>query len=245
MPDGRGSHTFIKEKITFNLARIKKGGEHFEVVLKDTDKALEYRRGKEVDIKDILETPQVWKDANKGEQQSSQNLQKWIGSSDPLEAAKIILRHKDTEISLTQEMRKKYFEAKKKKIIDYIHANACDPKTGLPHPVQRIELAMEQAKIHIDPYQPAEAQIEKIIQQLRPVIPISFEKAKIKVLIPAKYSGTAHSTIKNKFALQNENWKDDGSVSFEVEIAAGIKADFFSLVNKLTQGEATIEEVKK
>ena len=31
-----------------------------------------------------------------------------------------------------------------------IHRNAVDPKTGLPHPPQRIESAMEEAKIHVD-----------------------------------------------------------------------------------------------
>jgi len=237
-----GTYAPNKEKISFNIAHIKKGGENFEIVLKDPDKAMEIRHGKPIDVREVLEIPKIFVDVNKGEVQSAAKMKQWLGTEDPYEAAKIILIK--GELALTQEQRKKMFEVKKKKIIEYIHMNASDPKTGLPHPVQRIELAMEQVKVQIDPYQPAEMQIEKIIQQLRPILPISFEKAKIKVKIPAQYSASAYSTIKHKFALQSENWLDDGAVEFTVEIPAGVKADFYSLVNKLTSGEAVIEEQK-
>ena len=242
-------------RASFNLAKLKKFGTNFEIVLKSPELALEFRHGKAIDTRDILDTPKVFEDVQKAVIHGSGKLRELLkGKVDEKkltimsdhdlvhEAAKVIL--KDGEIALTQEMRKKFFDAKRKKIIEFIHANACDPKTGLPHPVQRIELAMEQAKIQVDPYQQAEAQIENIIKLLRPIIPISFEKAKVKVIIPAQHAGTAYSAIKNKFELKNEDWKDDGAVSFEVEIAAGVKADFFNFVNKLTQGEATIEEKK-
>jgi len=35
-----------------------------------------------------------------------------------------------------------------------------DPKTKAPHPRQRIELAMEQAGIHIDPFKPVREQVK-------------------------------------------------------------------------------------
>lgn len=238
-----GTFSPNKEKTSYNTIRLKKGGENFEIVLKDPDKALEFRQGKPIDVRDVLEIPKIFVDANKGEVQSAAKMTQWLGTSDLNEAVKIII--KTGELAFTQEQRKKMFEVKKKKIVDYIHMNASDPKTGLPHPIQRIELAMEQAKVHIDPYQPAEAQIETIIKQLRAIIPISMEKFKIRVLIPAKYSSTAYSPIKHKFTLQNEDWKNDGSVEFVIEGPAGIKPDIFSLINKLTAGEAVIEELKK
>jgi|SRR3989344_3241618 len=238
-----GTYAPTKEKVSFNLAKIKKGGENFEIIIKDTDKALEFRQGKQIDLRDILETPKVFSDVQKGEIASSAKMLQWLGTSDSSEVAKIILTK--GELALTQEQRKKMFEVKRKKIIEYVHMNASDPKTGLPHPIQRIELAMEQVKVQIDPYQPAEAQIEPIIKQLRAILPISMEKFKIRVLIPAKYSSSAYSTIKSKFVLQNEDWKNDGSVEFVINGPAGIKPDAFNLINKLTSGEAEIEDVKK
>ena len=242
MNGGRSTRDVVKERISINIARLKKGGENFEIVIRDPDKALEFRQGKEVDMRDILEIDRIFKDAKKGEAQSESAMRQWLGTDDPIEAAKIILRKGD--LHLTAEQRKRMFEAKKKKLIDYIHINAADPKTGLPHPVQRIELAMQQAKVQIDPYTPIEAQMQKIIEQLQPVLPLSFEKAKLKITIPAKYAGPAYGHLKSKYELKNEEWKNDGSVCFEIEVPAGLKSDIFSVVNKLTNGEAVIEEIK-
>ena len=49
-----GTYAPIKEKTHYCIIRLKKGGENFEVVLKDPDKALELRGGKPVEIRDIL-----------------------------------------------------------------------------------------------------------------------------------------------------------------------------------------------
>ncbi len=243
MPQGRPSNVFVKEKVAFNIARMKKGGEDFEIVLKDPDKALEFRQGKEIDPRDFLENLEVWVDAKKGERQSAGKIKLWLGVDNPIDAAKIILRK--GELALTEEQRKKMFEVKKTKIIQYIHQNSSDPRTGAPHPVQRIELAMEQVKVHIDAYQPAEAQIEPIIKQLRVALPLSFEKSKFTVQLPVQYAGAAYSTLKKKYALQNEEWQNDGSVKFKMECPAGLKTEIWAVINKLTAGEATIEEEKK
>lgn len=122
--------------------------------------------------------------------------------------------------------------------------NAADPKTGLPHPLQRLELAMEQAKVQIDPYTPAEAQVDKIISELRPILPLKFEKVRIRITIPAKYAGSAYATLKKKYELKGEQWLNDGSVQFEMQTPAGLKLDIFNIINKLTSGEAQIEELK-
>jgi len=243
MSSGRSTREVVKEKISVNLARLKKGGENFEIVIKDPDKALDFKQGKDVDIREIIEIDRIFKDAKKGEVQSETLIKQWLGTEDPLEAAKIIL--KKGELHLTAEQRKRIFEAKKKKLLEYIHINASDPKTGLPHPIQRIELAMEQAKVHIDPYLPIESQMEKIISQLRSVLPLSFEKARIRILIPAKFAGQGYGNLKSKYNLTNEEWLNDGSVRFEIEVPAGLKPDVYNLVNKLTNGEAIIEEIKK
>jgi ribosome maturation protein SDO1 len=239
---GKGQFLFNRERISLNIARLKKGGENFEIVLKDPDKALEFRQGKEIDPREFLETFDVWKDAKKGEKQSSAKMVQWLGTEDPIEAAKIILRK--GEFSLTEEQRKRFYEAKRKKIIEYIHQNAADPRTGAPHPIQRIELALEQAKVHIDAYQPAEAQIESVIKQLQPVLPLSFEKARFTVTLPARHAGSAYSAIKKKYALLDEEWQNDGSVKFKMECPAGLKTEIWNFINKLTSGEAVIEEKK-
>lgn len=224
------------------IAKIKKGGCIFEIVLRDSDLALEYRSGKDEDLKDILETPKIFSDAKKGELASPADMQKWLGTSDEKEVAAIIL--KKGELSLTQEQRKRMFEAKKSKIIDYIQTNAADPKTRLPHPRIRIENAIAQAKVQIDAYKSIAEQLDGIIDSLRVILPISLEKVKLIVVIPAKYAGSAYSALKGKYKFTSEKWNNDGSVEIKVQISAGLKIDFFNLANGLTSGEVIIEEEK-
>src|SRR3989338_4157965 len=178
------------------IAKIKKGGVIFEIVLKDSDLALKFRAGKDLDLKDILETPKIFSDAKRGELAAHTDMKKWLGTDNEKEVATIILRK--GELSLTQEQRKQMFDAKKSKIIDYIQVNAADPKTKLPHPRIRIENAMQQAKVQIDAYKSVEEQLDGIIESLRAILPISLEKVKLIITIPAKYAGSAYSALKGK-----------------------------------------------
>jgi len=58
----------------------------------------------------------------------------------------------DGDVQLTTEQRKHFLQKKRNEIITMISKNAIDPQAKTPHPPQRIENAMEQAKIHIDPF---------------------------------------------------------------------------------------------
>jgi ribosome maturation protein Sdo1 len=40
-----------------------------------------------------------------------------------------------------------------------------DPKTKSPHPRKRIELAMDEAGVHVDPFKPVSEQVKTIIEQ--------------------------------------------------------------------------------
>lgn len=239
----KGTQNISRDRIDpISVAKIKKGGETFEIVIKDPDLALDIRLGKDADLRDVLETPKIFSDAKRGEIASPANMQKWLGTSDEKEVAKIIL--KKGELSLTQEQRKRMFDAKKSKIIDYIQINASDPKTKLPHPRIRIENAIALAKVQIDFNKSAEEQLDKVVESLRPILPISMEKAKLKVIIPAKYSGSAYSALKGKYKFISEKWNSDGSVEIKVELPAGLKIDFFNLANSLTSGDVIIEDEK-
>ena len=44
--------TFDKERLSVNLARLKKAGENFELII-DPDKILEYRKNK-AEVRDVL-----------------------------------------------------------------------------------------------------------------------------------------------------------------------------------------------
>ena len=129
------------------LVRLKKGGENFEVLV-DCEKAIEFKSGKIEDIREVLAAERIYKDAKKGDKASENEMEKIFGSSDVKEIAREII--KKGEMHVTAEHKAKLRESKKKRLIELIHRNAVDSKTGLPHPVKRIEAAMEEARVHID-----------------------------------------------------------------------------------------------
>jgi len=230
-----GRQTMDQEKVSFNLARLKKGGFDFEVAV-DADLAIELKNGKEVDIADVVRSENIFSDVKKGELAAETNLKKVFETTNVLKIAKRIIL--EGEINLTAQYRQKLQEEKRKRIINVIATNAIDPKTKLPHPPQRIENAFEEAKIKIDPMKPADEQVDGIVKLLKPIMPISFDKKVIEVKIPAEHAGKAVNTILQFAKPKEENWNADGSYSCVVELPAGLEADFYDKLNKLTGGFA-------
>ncbi|MEK6922804.1 MAG: ribosome assembly factor SBDS [Nanoarchaeota archaeon] len=222
------------------MAKLKKEGKIFEILV-DCDKALELRKGKSVSMDDILATDEIYKDVKKGEKASEHDLLKLFNTSDPLIISKEIILHGD--VQLTREHLAREREEKKRRIINIIHRNAVDPKTGLPHPPQRIENAIIEARVHIDENKKAEDQVEAVLNKIKPIIPIKFEKKRMQVIIPPKYAGQSYHVFKF-YGGHKEEWLNDGSLKVEIELPAGIVDEFFGKLNSICHGEVESREVK-
>ena len=72
--------TYDKERVSFTLARLKKGGENFEVVISDVDKAIEFKQGKEINPTEFLQSTTVFQDANKGLKASDNVISRALGT---------------------------------------------------------------------------------------------------------------------------------------------------------------------
>jgi ribosome maturation protein SDO1 len=223
------------------IARLKKGEEHFEVLV-DPYAAADLIDGKDIEIIQNLAIDAIFKDSKKGTHASEESLIKYFGTSNITEISKqIILKG---IIQLTTEQRHKMQKNKKARIIEVIARNAMDPKTKSPHPRQRIELAMDQAGVHIDPFKPISEQVKTIIDLLRPIIPISMENLRISVKIPAEYIGRAYGTVRNFGTLEREDWESDGSWLGIIKIPAGMQNDFYDKLNDATKGNVSTKILK-
>ena len=216
------------------IARLKKSGKSFEILV-DCDKALEMKEGKSVGFDDVVATDMIFKDVKKGDKASEHELKNIFGSDDFEEVAKIII--KQGEIQLTAQHQSKIREEKRKKLINIIHRNAIDSKTGLPHPPQRIESAMEEAKVRIDENKTAEQQVEDVLKLIRAIIPIKFEIREIAIRIPAQYASQSFHVLKKFGKLLRDEWQNDGSLMAVIEIPAGIQEEFEGQLNKIAHGE--------
>jgi len=226
----------MSEKLT--IARIKKFGETFEISV-DPDKALQYKKGNLSNLREVLLADKIFTDIKKGQIASEGELRKAFQTYDQEKVADYIL--KNGEIQLTSEHRAQEREQRRKKLINMIHQQTSNPKTGLPHPPTRIEAALEQGKINLDDQKSVEEQFESIISKLRPIIPISIEKKKLKIPIPGQFTGKAYQMVKNSGKTLSEAWNNDGSWTLQLEIAAGLRSEFIDKLNSMTHGESLVE----
>ncbi|MDD5254175.1 MAG: ribosome assembly factor SBDS [Candidatus Nanoarchaeia archaeon] len=223
------------------VAKLMREGKNFEILV-DCEKAISFREGKLKNLNEVLATDEIFKDVKKGELASEHELQNIFKTINPEAIAREIIKH--GEIYLTADYKNKEREQKKKRIVDIIKINAINPQTGLPHPAERIESAIEQAKIQINEHKKAEEQVQDIVKKLKVLLPLRFEIRQLHIIVPARYSGQSYNIL-NKFGkLLKDEWLGNGSLSAVLEIPAGLQEDFESSMNSLTHGEAEIKIIK-
>ncbi|MEM7828211.1 MAG: ribosome assembly factor SBDS, partial [Candidatus Aenigmatarchaeota archaeon] len=206
------------------IARITKSGKHFEILV-DPELALELRKGKEIPIDSLLAVQAIFKDAKKGEKAGEKELESVFGTSNTSNVAEEII--KKGEIQLTTEQRRRAVEEKKKQIAETIAREGINPQTNLPHPVSRIMNAMEQAKISIDPFKPAEEQIEMVLNAIQPIIPVTIKRVQIVVKIPLQWAGKASAVLRGMVSIKKEEWRSDGWYAV-IEIPAGLQGEILA-----------------
>jgi ribosome maturation protein SDO1 len=219
--------------IKYTTARLSLSGERFEILV-NPDYALDFKRGKNVTISQVLVVDTIFSDASKGMRASEETLLKVFKNSNFFEIAETILRR--GQLQLTTEQRHNLIEEKRRQIVSVILKRCLDPRTGLPHPPIRVNQAMAQIHIQIDPFKDAEEQAKKIIGELKSIIPIRIEQIAIAVKIPPEYVPQSIGTVKNFGTIKQGEWQADGSWVAVIEIPAGLHAPFLEKLGKVTQG---------
>ncbi len=196
-------------------------------------------------MEQIVESYIVFEDIRRGEKMSEEMVADAFKTDNVSRVIAEILLNGD--LQLNKEQREKFISEKKKKLLDILTKNCINPQTQKPHPPQRIERALDEAKVNIDPFNPIEDQVEMIVKALQPVIPIRMERQQMAVSIPAEFTGKAYNLVKTLASITKEDWKPTGSLDCVIEIPAGISVEFLDKLNKITHGRAMtkIIEAKK
>jgi len=218
------------------VARIKVNGKHYEIHV-DLDEALKIKAGKG-DIMAALDVRQIYSDIKKGVVAGGKDLTDAFGTSDVLEIAKTIIV--SGEVQKTQEFRDSEREAKVKQVINLVVKNAVD-QNGRPYTEERIRRAAEEVHFNFD-NRPAEQQLTELIHKLKDVIPIKIETKRIKLTIPAQYSGQVYGMLKDY--KESEEWLSDGRLQAILNIPAGLQLEFYDKLNSITHGAVQSEELK-
>lgn len=219
-------------------ARLESHGETFEILLDPAVFDL-IKKGKEFDIVEYMAVEDVFKNAGKGTRPAEDKIREAFGTDEIGEIARKIVEK--GEIQITAEQRKEMLDAKRQQVITYIAANAINPQTRTPHPPLRIQMALEEAKFHVDPFKPLDKEIDEAMKLLRPILPIRFEKSRIAIKLNGSDYGRCFDEIVHYGIVEREEWTADGSWIGLMEIPAGLITEITDKLRNKTKGTATVK----
>ncbi len=219
------------------LARLEKGGKRYEILVDSELFDAFQEKPESVEIDDLLAIDEVFHDARAGDRPTEEALTSNFDTLDIVKLTQIILERGN--IQLTTNQRKSMVETKRQQIIHEIHSNAVDPKTKSPHPRTRIELALEESKFNVDPFKSVDEQVKEAIAMLKPMIPLSFEAARMAFRIPAAGYQDVHQLL--RVHVEKDEWLSNGDWACIIECSVAIKD---SLISKVL-GKAKGSEVRE
>ena len=223
------------------VARFSFEGEKFEILVKP-DPALDYKMGKKKDLSAVLVSDEIYTDSGKGTKPSTDKLLKAFKTEDLAEIAQIILEKGD--LNLTTDQRRKMIDDKRKQIVEFIVKTYVDPRTHLPHPPIRIEQAMKDGRVSIDPQKNVEEQVKEIVEKLRSIIALKSENLNLEIIIPAQYASQSYAVLKSVGSLKKEEWQNNGSLKAILEIPAAARPNVIDRLGSITKGSAAVEVMK-
>ena len=223
------------------VVKYSHDGEKFEILVKP-DPALDYKLGKKNDVSSVLISDDIYSDSGKGTKPATEKLLKAFGTEDLTEIAKIILRKGD--LNLTTDQRRKMIDEKKKQIVAFIAKTYVDPKTHLPHPPLRIEQAMKDARVSIDPRKNVDEQAKDVVEKLRSIIALKSENLQLEIIVPAQYASQSYAVLKSVGSLKKEEWQNNGSLKAILEIPAAARPNVIDRLGSITKGSASVEVIQ-
>jgi len=227
------------DKVT--IVKYSYASEKFEILVKP-DPAFDYKLGKISEISKILVSDEIYTDSGKGTRASNELLVKVFKTEDTTKIAEIMMQK--GELNLNTEQRKKMTTDKRKQIITFIAKTYVDPKTHLPHPPLRIEQAMIDGRVSVDPFKNPDEQIKDIVEKLRPIIPLKTENITLEISVPAQYVAQSYTVLKSTGSLKKEDWQPNGSLKAILEIPAAARPNVIDRLGAITKGTANVEVQK-
>ena len=160
-----------------------------------------------------------------------------FGTKDVYEIAKKIIT--SGEVQKTQEFRDAAREAQVKQLVELIVRNAVD-QNGRPYTADRITRALSEAHYNIDNRAP-DQQLHQAIEAIKKIIPIKVDTKRIKIIVPARFTGQVYGILKDM--KESEQWLGNGDLEVILNLPAGMQLDFYDKLNGITHGAARSEDI--
>jgi ribosome maturation protein SDO1 len=221
------------------VARLKLKGETFEALCW-SNKVRDFREGK-CKLEEVLaDSENVYKHSGKGERWAAKDLQEFFETTDVQVILKRVVEKGAAQVTV-DEVREDV-EKKRREVTHYLASKYVDPKTGRPHPVTRIESALDMIKgLSIDPKRSA-ADISNEI--LRKVIDtgLGMKKLEIEATVSVAHSlqGPVQAVLKKICTVYGTSHSADGVV-FSIGLNPADLDNMQKEVGKVTKGEFSFD----
>ncbi len=249
------------------IGRIEKSGRRFEMLM-DPEQAWEAKKfireeienrlksGKKksrlsvdeilnsnkIDLGLIFESFTVFEDLRRGKKATDGDMEAVFNTTEGRRIAGQILI--DGDMHWTKTQREDERKKKLKQIITIISKNAINPQNKKPHPYQRIEKAIEEAKVKIDLMRNAEEQVDDVVKGIRVIIPIRMEQVEMAIKLPSAFTAKGYNIVAQLAQIKKEEWQSDGSWASIVSLPAGLQMELIDKLNKLTHGRVQTKVLK-
>ncbi|KAA6388967.1 MAG: putative rRNA metabolism protein, SBDS family [Streblomastix strix] len=211
---------------------LKKGSKSLEVICK-LGTVNKFREGK-LGIDNVIVSEEIFKNHQKMERASEDEIADVVGTLRGLDAVKEILMK--GEIALTTLERREKVEQKRKEILNFIHSYYSDPTNGLPIPITRLETAWESFRYVVDPFKAVEDQVIEVVDQMKGILPLKKNVITGDLQIPHKYLGQCQGIIK-KYSDKGREKYDHQGLTVEIEVIPGNFDKLMQELSKVTSGE--------
>jgi ribosome maturation protein SDO1 len=217
-----------------------RGDKQFEILV-GPDLAKEAKLGgKDHEIQRMLFVQEIFTDAGEGERASVDEIETEFGTKQVMEAAQEIFEKGDMQ--LTTEQKADIRDDKWKQLVNMIARRVQNPRTGNPHPPDRVENALEEAGFNVQWDSNMEEEFEDAIDELRPIIPISLDEKTVAIRIPIDKAGKAYDKLQQAADIDEEQWGNEYFTA-KVTLPAGVLEELREKLQDMTSGQTEMKEV--
>jgi len=210
------------------IVKLKQGNNSYEIVTQ-RGKVTEYRQGIETDVNNVLTSDTVFFDARKGNV-ASEDMVKNAFNLDSIKACLVHLLKNGTLEKSTEE-RKAEMDQKTKEICYYINQNYVEPKTKLPHPIERLRQCMSDVNYRVDVTVDTKRQAEAAVKKMRGTLMFTeLEALSGKLTVHVSLANQVEGIIRSFGCRKSEYSATDATFEFSMS-----QAQFNSLTDGLNK----------
>ena len=217
-----------------------RGDKQFEILV-EPDLAKEAKLdGESHEIQRMLFVQEIFTDAGEGERASADEIEKEFGTRQIMEAAEEIFKKGDMQ--LTTDQKADMRQEKWRQLVNMISRRVQNPKTGNPHPPERVENALDETGFNVQWDSDLEEEFEDAIDQLRPIIPVSLDEKTVAIRIPNDKAGKAYDKIQQTAQIEDEQWGNDFFTA-RLTLPAGVLSELIDELQDMTSGNTEMKEI--